>query len=832
MAQDKTPAGSPHPAPSDHSESHDTRAHSPAGGREQQALAPTEAVDPVTLGEPPMERVPVKIKKRPKAAAGIPAIYQTMSYGIRAMGVLKTARTFLAVNKKNGFDCQSCAWPSPDTHRKVAEFCESGAKAIADELTHARITPAFFAKHSIDELLAQSDHWLNAQGRLTRPMLKRRGAAHFEEVTWSDAFERIGSELRALGSPDEAIFYTSGKTCNEPAFLFQLLARQLGTNNLPDCSNMCHESSGTALNASIGIGKGTVTLQDFDHCDTIFIIGNNPGTNHPRMLTSLEAAKRRGATIVSVNPMPETGLMRVINPNPQDYSNPLKLLPALLGNGTALTDLYVPVRVNGDAALLQGVMKILLERERAAPGTVLDQAFIAEHTSGFEELAAAVEGASWDDIFESSGLDRALIEKTADVVARAKKMMVLWCLGLSQHPNGVENVHQVVNLLLLGGHIGRPGTGPCCVRGHSNVQGDRTMGVWERPREELLAALDNEFGIHSPRKSGLDAVQTLHALHDGSAKVFFAISGNLLAAAPDTHYTTEGFARCRLAVHVSTKLHRGHLLAGEQALILPCLGRAEASVHAGVLQLSTAEDSMGIVNASRGTEKPASEHLLSDTEIIVRTAQAVFGKGGPIDWESLLDHDRVRDRISRVIHGFEDFNERIRKGFFYLPNPPRQRVFPTSTGKAQFKACGIPKHALAAGELLMTTVRTHDQFNTVVYGMDDRYRGIYGGRRVILLNADDLVELGLSDGQWVDITSHFMGETRIARRFRAVSYPIAKKSAATYFPEANVLAPVRSVAKASNQPAHKCIRITLSASDAASLPAANDGAGGGRQLGP
>jgi len=771
---------------------------------EQRALA---------LGEPPEERAPVTVRKPHGAAAGIPAIVNTMKFGFREMGVLKTARTFLAINKENGFDCQSCAWPSPDQHRKVAEFCENGAKALADELTHRRATPEFFAKHSVAELLAESDHWLNGQGRITHPMIRRPGGTHFEPIAWTDAFALIGAEFEKLENPNEAAFYTSGKTCNEPAFLFQLLARQFGTNNLPDCSNMCHESSGTALTGAIGIGKGTVKLEDFDHADTILIIGNNPGTNHPRMLTSLEHAKKHGATIVSINPMPEVGLMRVINPNPQDYANPLAFVPALVGSGVALTDLYVPVRVNGDAALLQGIMKVLLERDRRAPGTVLDRDFIAEHTSGFDEFAAGLDRTSWEEILESSGVDRSLIEQAGDIVARAKRMIVLWCLGLTQHPNGVENVQQVVNLLLMGGHIGRPGAGPCCVRGHSNVQGDRTMGVWEHPTETFLASLDREFDFRSPREPGVDSVDTLHALHEGRLKVFFAISGNLMSAAPDTHFAAEAFARCPLVVHVSTKLHRGHLIGGKHGLILPVLGRAERAFHDGKLQLSTAEDSMGIVNPSHGSETPASPYLLSDTEILVRTAQSIFGKGGPVDWESMLDHDRVRDHITRVVPGFENFNERIHRGFFYLPNAARERDFRTPTGKANFSVCGIPQHGLAQNELLMTTVRAHDQFNTVVYGLDDRYRGIYGGRRVILLNPDDLRELGLADGQWVDITSHFEGETRVAHRFRAVAYPIARKSAASYFPEANVLVPVRSVAAHSNQPAHKCIRITLRPSE-------------------
>ena len=792
--------------------------------RKKDELATREQPWQPTLGEPPPEADvrKVSVEDRCHEAAGIPAIVQTTKFGLREMGAVRSVRSFLAVNKVDGFDCQSCAWPSPDRKRKIFEFCENGAKAIADELTRQRVEPAFFAEHSIAALVAESDYWLNAQGRLTHPMIKRVGATHFEPIAWEDAFARIGAELRALSSPDEAIFYTSGKTVNEAAFLFQLLARQFGTNNLPDCSNMCHETSGVALNDTIGIGKGTVTLEDFDHCDTIVIIGNNPGTNHPRMLTTLEEAKHRGATIISINPMPETGLMRVINPNPQDYSNPLKLPFALLGSGTALTDLYVPVRVNGDAALLQGVMKVLLERDRAAPGSTIDRAFIDEHTSGWEDFAAGIERSTWEEIVESSGVDRATIEKLAAVIGRGKRMIVLWCLGLTQHPNGVENVKQVVNLLLLGGHIGREGAGPCCVRGHSNVQGDRTMGIWERPPEAFLAALDAEMGIRSPRNVGCDAVEALHLLHDGKATVFFAISGNFFSAAPDTHFTAEALGRCPLVVHVSTKLHRGHLLGGKESIILPCLGRAERVVHKGKLQLSSAEDSMGIVNPTRGREDPASEHLLSDTEIIVRVAQATFGKEGAVDWESLLDHDRVREHIARVIPGFERFNERLHEGFFYLPNAARERSFRTSTGKAKLSACGIPKHDLAPGELLMTTVRSHDQFNTVVYGLDDRYRGVWGGRRVIFMNPDDVRELGFADGQWVDITSHFEGETRTAYRFRVVAYPIARKSAATYYPETNVLVSIRSVAAGANQPAQKCVRITLRASDAAELAAADE----------
>jgi molybdopterin-dependent oxidoreductase alpha subunit len=765
------------------------------------------------LGEPPLEAKAARLRKRSRAAAGIPAIWSTLKSGLREMGPGKTVRSLLALNQARGFDCQSCAWPSPEPgQRKLAEFCENGAKAVADELTSRRADPSFFAEHSIAALLAQSDRWLNASGRLTHPMLRRPGATHYEPVSWDAALALTAAELRRLERPDQAIFYTSGKTCNEPAFLFQLFARQFGTNNLPDCSNMCHESSGTALNETIGIGKGTCTLEDLEHCDLVLIIGNNPGTNHPRMLTSLERAKRNGARMIAINPMPETGLLRMKNPNPQDYPNPLLLIPGLLGEGTRLADLHLPVRVNGDAALLQGIMKSLLEREAAAPGTVLDRAFIERHTSGFGEFAAGVASTSWDDVVLGSGVERALIERAVEPIASAKRMVICWCLGLTQHANGVENVQQVVNLLLLGGHIGRPGAGPICVRGHSNVQGDRTMGIWENPRAEFLDALDREFGISTPRQRGYGTVEALHAMHDGRAKVFFAISGNLLSAAPDTRYAGEALSNCELTVQVSTKLNRGHLVTGRQALILPCLGRAERDERAGAAQLATAEDSMGIVNPSRGSERPASAELISDVEILVRLAQATFGDSGPVAWPSLLDNARVREHISRVVPGFADFNARIAQGPFYLPNPARERVFRTATGRARFTACSLPDLKFADDELLMTTVRSHDQFNTVVYGLDDRYRGVFAGRHVIFVSPEDIARLGFKPGEWVDITSHFEGETRVARRFKLIEYPIARGCAATYFPEANVLVPIRSLAAKSQQPAQKSVRITLAPS--------------------
>jgi len=744
-------------------------------------------------------------------AAGLPAVLKTMQFGVGEMGTVRGIQELLAVNQKDGFDCQSCAWPNPDDHRKIAEFCENGAKAVADEGTRKRITRDFFARYSIDQLSTQSDYWLNQQGRLTEPMVRRLGAQHYTPIAWPEAFQLIAGELSALASPDEAAFYTSGKTANEPAFLLQLFARQFGTNNLPDCSNMCHESSGVALVETLGVGKGTVTLADFEQCDLILIFGSNPGTNHPRMLTTLEIAKRHGAKIIAVNPLPETGLMRVVNPNPQEYRNPLAFPFALLGSGTALTDVHLPVRINGDVAAIQGIMKVMFEEEAQGRTSGIDGEFIRHFTDGFESLEAAIRNTTWDEIQEGSGLSREQIRRAGLMCADARRMIGCWATGLTQHQNGVANVASVVNLLLLGGHIGRPGAGTCCIRGHSNVQGDRTMGVWERPPQRFLDALGREFHFTPPSKWGLDVVETLHAMHDGAVKVLFAISGNLVSNAPDTSYTAHAMRKCRLTVYVSTKLNRSHLVTGEQALILPCLGRSEKDTRNGKDQFVTVEDSMGIVSLSQGRFAPASSHLMSDVAIVAHLAHATIGKRSTTDWLAMSEnYDLIREGISKVIPGFEDFNRRIsEERTFYLPNAARDRIFKTASGKARFTACQIPKHDLAPDEYLLMTVRTHDQFNSTIYGLDDRYRGIFGGRRVIFLNPEDLAGAGWKAGQLVDIHSHFEGEIRKAKNFLIVPYTIPRRSAAAYYPETNVLAPIRSVAEKSNQPAYKCIRVTL-----------------------
>src|ERR1700735_543349 len=782
-------------------------------------VAPPAELDPNNStslqAQNPTDMGKLRIGRASEEAAGIPAIWNTMLYGIGEMGPLRSAEAFFKINQVGGFDCQSCAWPSPDKKRKIFEFCENGAKAVSDESTKKRIGPDFFAQYSIADLAAKSDYWLNGQGRLTSPAQRRHHATLYQPIPCSEAFAMIAQELNSLDSPNQACFYTSGKTTNEPAFLLQLFARQFGTNNLPDCSNMCHESSGVALVETLGVGKGTATLEDMENTDLIFIFGNNPGTNHPRMLTSLQKAKEQGAKIIVVNPLPEVGMMRVTNPNPQDYKNPLELPLALLGKGQALADLYLPVRVNGDVAAIKGILKDLFERERMGHISAIDREFIQTFAEGFEALQADVEATSWEEIEENSGLTRNQLRVAAEMYAASKKTICAWCTGLTQQQNGVENVSMIVSLLLVGGHIGRPGAGTVCVRGHSHVQGDRTMGVWERPPKPFLEVLGKEFNFEPPRKWGYDTVETLHAMFDGDVKVFFAISGNFLSNVPDTVYSAHAIQRCKLTAYVSTKLNRSHLITGERALILPCLGRSEEDMQATGKQFLTVEDSMGIVNPSQGFFLPASPDLLSDVAIIANLANATLGARTTTNWLGFAaDYNLIRDAISRVIPGFDRFNERIAKEkFFYLPNAAKQRIFKTNSGKAKLSVCPVLKHELKPDEFLLTTIRSHDQYNSTIYGLNDRYRGVFDGRRVLFLNPLDMEARNLQAGQIVDIYSHFEGEVRKAPRFAIVPYAIARRSAAAYYPETNVLVPIRSVAAKSNCPAFKCMRITLTPSD-------------------
>jgi molybdopterin-dependent oxidoreductase alpha subunit len=641
-------------------------------------------------------------------------------------------------------------------------------------------------------------------------MLRREGCAHYEPIAWVEAFDLIGQELRSLPTPDHAAFYTSGRASNEAAFLYQLFVRRFGTNNLPDCSNMCHESSGTALVESLGIGKGTVTLEDFEQTDLILIVGQNPGTNHPRMLTSLKHAKRNGATIIAINPLAEPGFLRFTDPNPDEYPTPLHFAASVVSPGTPLADLHLPVRINGDIALLKGLMKVLIAEDETVGG-VLDHDFIREHTDGFAELYADLQATTWHDVVDGCGVPRETIERAGRMIARSKRMIACWAMGLTQHRDAVLTIRTLVNLLLLGGHIGRPGAGTACVRGHSNVQGDRTMGIWERPTGPFLDAMDREFGFASPRHAGHDTVDTISAMHEGEITVFVSLGGNFLSATPDTVCTAEALRRCALTVHIGTKLNRSHLITGRQALILPCLGRSERD-PGGFL---TVEDAMGVISSSTGRFEPVSPTLRSEAGIVAGIATATLGPRSGIDWEALAgDYGKVRDRIARVVPGFEKFNARIGAGPFYLPNPARERRFVTSTGKAHFAVAPISRHDLGADRYILMTIRSHDQFNTTIYGLHDRYRGVHGGRRVLFMNPADLEARGWSAGARVDITSHFGREQRIARRFQLVPYAIPRRCVAAYFPEANVLVPLGSVADESNTPTYKSIHVTLEASGA------------------
>ncbi|MFJ4121150.1 hypothetical protein DLE01_24560 [Streptomyces sp. FT05W] len=729
------------------------------------------------------------------SAAGLPAVAHTLRIAQQQMGVRRTAQTLLKVNQKDGFDCPGCAWPEGDK-RHTAEFCENGAKAVAEEATLRRVTPDFFAAHPVADLGTRSGYWLGQQGRITQPVYLPEGADRYEAVTWERAFEIIAEELTALSSPDEALFYTSGRTSNEAAFLLQLLAREFGTNNLPDCSNMCHESSGSALTETIGIGKGSVSLEDLHQADLIIVAGQNPGTNHPRMLSALEQAKAAGAKIISVNPLPEAGLERF--KNPQTARGMLK--------GAALTDLFLQIRIGGDQALFRLLNKMIIEADGA-----VDTGFVAEHTHGYEEFVQAARAADWDETLTATGLDRATIEQALSMVLASERTIVCWAMGLTQHKHSVPTIREVVNFLLLRGNIGRPGAGVCPVRGHSNVQGDRTMGIFERPAPAFLDALDREFGITSPRHHGYDVVRSIQALRDGDAKVFFAMGGNFVGATPDTAVTEAAMRRARLTVHVSTKLNRSHAVTGTRALILPTLGRTDKDVQAGGKQFVTVEDSMGMVHASRGNLAPASPHLLSEPAIVARLARAVLGPASTTPWEDFeKDYGTIRDRISRVVPGFEDFNARVaRPGGFTLPHAPRdERRFPTATGKANFTAAPVEYPELPEGRLLLQTLRSHDQYNTTIYGLDDRYRGIKGGRRIVMVNPQDAQDLGLADGSYTDLVSEWKdGVERRAPGFRVVHYPTARGCAAAYYPETNVLVPLDATADTSNTPASKSVVV-------------------------
>jgi molybdopterin-dependent oxidoreductase alpha subunit len=731
----------------------------------------------------------VEVGPPEEVAAGVKGVIAGGRMALHEMGVRRTVRTLLKVNQEEGFDCPGCAWPEP-ADRTHLEFCENGAKAVAEEATRRRVTAGFFAEHTIDDLASRTDHWLGQQGRLTAPVVRRRGSDHYEPITWDDAFLLIADELRALDSPDEAVFYTSGRTSNEAAFLYQLLVRRFGTNNLPDCSNMCHESSGVALTETIGAGKGSVTIDDVHTADLLFVVGQNPGTNHPRMLTALEKAKGNGGRIIAVNPLPEAGLLRFKNPQRPR---------GIVGRGTALADLFLQVRVNGDLALFLALGRRLLLDD------AIDREFLAAHADGSDEWAAHVRALDEATLLDACGLSPADLDAAHRMVVESRSIIVCWAMGLTQHRNSVATIREIVNFLLLRGNIGRPGAGVCPVRGHSNVQGDRTMGIYEKP-PSWTPRLGEVFGFDPPTEVGFDTVAAIEAMRDGRAKVFLGMGGNFVSAAPDTEATMAALRRCRLTVQVSTKLNRSHAVIGEQALILPALGRTDRG------QQVTVEDSMGVVHVSQGMLEPPSPDVLSEVAIVCRLARRLLGHADPTPWERFeADHDLVRDRIAEVVPGFERFNERVRRpGGFVLPHGPRDsRTFATDTGRAHLTVNPLTVVDVPPGHLLLQTIRSHDQYNTTIYGLDDRYRGIRQGREVVFVHADDLAAAGFADGDTVDVVSVHAGVERRARSFRAVAYPTARGCCAAYFPEANVLVPLDSTAEGSRTPTSKSVVVRL-----------------------
>ncbi len=753
--------------------------------------------------ENPEEFLGLKLGDPKTVAAGVPAVLSAASHVFSEMDVARGMKALFTLNQTKGYDCPGCAWPDPDKERSsLGEYCENGAKAIAEEATTKKLTADFFAKNSVAQLADLNDYEVGKKGRIAQPMFLAKNATHYTPLTWDEAFQKIAIHLNNLSSPDEAVFYTSGRTSNEAAFLYQLFVREYGTNNLPDCSNMCHESSGVALNETLGIGKGSVTLEDFYKAEVIIILGQNPGTNHPRMLSALQKAKENGCTIISVNPLPETGLL--------SFSNP-QTIKGALGIKTKLTDIFLQIKINGDMAFLKAIELLLLEQEEKSPGNVFDQQFIAAHTMGYEKLVENIKQHNVEELSETCGISLDQLKEVAQVLKTKNKIIACWAMGLTQHKNAVETIQEVVNLLLLKGSIGKPGAGTCPVRGHSNVQGDRTMGIYEQPSKNFLNKIQSVYGFTPPQQHGYDVVNCIHAMKKGKAKVFVGMGGNFLSATPDTTYTAQALQKCKLTVQVSTKLNRSHLITGEEAIILPCLARSDRDAVHGEDQFVTTENSMGVIQMSKGSLKPISDDLLSEPVIVCKLAMATFGDKSKVRWKEYTNHyDAIRDDIEKVIPGFDNYNKRVRKlGGFYLPNSARDKKFDTFNGKANFTITTLEKQNLMDGELMMMTIRSHDQFNTTIYGLNDRYRGITNERRVIFMNRYDILSRNLNSGDVVDIYNHHNNVERVAHKFIIVEFNIPKQCTATYFPETNVLVPIGSVAAKSNTPTSKMIKITL-----------------------
>ncbi len=741
---------------------------------------------------------------RPKTvAAGIPAIFSSAKHIFSEMGPGRAMKALFALNQKSGFDCPGCAWPDPDLERSsLGEYCENGVKAIAEEATTKKLTADYFRKNSIASLSHLNDYEIGKAGRVAEPVYLPKGGTHYEPITWENAFSLIAKRLHECKNPNDAVFYTSGRTSNEAAFLYQLFVRQFGTNNLPDCSNMCHESSGVALTESLGIGKGSVTLDDFYNAEVIIILGQNPGTNHPRMLTALQKAKENGCTIITVNPLPETGLIAFNDP---------QSIKGALGIKARLTNIFLQVKINGDMALLQAIEKLLLAEEEKNPGSVFDQEFINEKTNGSKEFIQHLKNLDLNGLIAASGISKEQILEVANIFKTKSKIIACWAMGLTQHQNAVDTIKEVVNLLLLKGSIGKPGAGTCPVRGHSNVQGDRTMGIYEKPSPAFLDAIQKSYSFNPPREHGYDVVDCIHAMHQGKVDVFMAMGGNFLSATPDTTYTAEALRKCKLTVQVSTKLNRSHLITGEEALILPVLGRSDKDILNGEEQFITTENSMGVIQMSKGNLTPVSDQLLSEPALVCKLALAYFGDQSTVRWEKYLEHnDHIRNDIAKTIPGFDNYNTRVRKlGGFYLPNSSREQKFTVPSGKAEFNIGKVKEFNLKADEYVMMTIRSHDQFNTTIYGLNDRYRGVINERRVIFMNEKDIAKGGFKNGDVVDLYNFDNNKERVAHRFIVIPFSIPEKCTATYFPETNVLVPIDSTAEKSNTPTSKSVIIEI-----------------------